>query len=50
MEAILIRRTRISRIQTTSRLYLRIGYAAPLPASFRQQEGGALMVLNQSKK
>ncbi len=22
----------------------------PLPASFRQQEGGALMVLNQSKK
>lgn len=50
MEAILIRLTRISRIQTTSRLYLRIGYAAPLPASFRQQEGGALMVLNQSKK
>ena len=22
----------------------------PLPTSFRQQEGGALMVLNQSKK
>ena len=47
MEAILIR---ISRIQTTSRLYSFWFYSTPLPASFHQQEGGALMVLNQSKK
>ena len=50
MEAILIRLTRISRISNNFQTLQLLVLQHPLPASFRQQEGGALMVLNQSKK
>ena len=51
MDAILIRLTRISRISNNFQTLLsKLDMQHPLPASFRQQEDGALMVLNQSKK